>query len=255
MGTTLRTESGERWARLVLDRPPLQILDIPMMEELDRALSGFAGVPDLAWLTVESSSNKAFSAGVSVQDHALEKIERMLATFHGAIRKLRDLDAFTVAVVDGHCLGGGMELALACDYVLASDRARFGQPEIRLACYPPVAAALYPRRIGRGRTLELLLTGKTLSAEEALRFGLIEEVVPAERLAERLDGLRKEILAQSAPVVRLTKRAVRAGEELGFGRALAEAERIYLEELVRVSDLQEGMNAFLEKREPKFEHR
>jgi cyclohexa-1,5-dienecarbonyl-CoA hydratase len=225
------------------------------MEQLDRIFAELSSSKDLVWVGLRSSSAKAFSAGVSVQDHALDKIERMLAIFHGALQRLRGLNAWTVALVDGHCLGGGMELALTCDYVLATPEAKFGQPEIRLACYPPVAAALYPWQIGRGRTLELLLTGRILGAEEALRYGLIHEVVEAGRLSERAEALRQEVLTKSAPVVRMTKRAVRLGAELGFERALPKIERMYVEELVQVADLSEGMQAFLEKREPVYQHR
>lgn len=251
----LTVERGERWAEVVLHRPPLNILDIPLMEQLDRIFAELSSSKDLVWVGLRSSSAKAFSAGVSVQDHALDKIERMLAIFHGALQRLRGLNAWTVALVDGHCLGGGMELALTCDYVLATPEAKFGQPEIRLACYPPVAAALYPWQIGRGRTLELLLTGRILGAEEALRYGLIHEVVEAGRLSERAEALRQEVLTKSAPVVRMTKRAVRLGAELGFERALPKIERMYVEELVQVADLSEGMQAFLEKREPVYQHR
>ncbi len=255
METGLKIEQGERWAEVILHRPPLNILDIPLMEELNRAFSALGKQEDLVWVALRSESSKAFSAGVSVQDHALDKIERMLATFHRAIERLRSLDAFTVALVEGHCLGGGLELALACDYVMATPAARFGQPEIRLACYPPVAAALYPSRLGPGRTLELLLTGRIFGAEEALRYGLIHEVLSAEELRQRSGSLRDQILAQSAPVVRLTKKAVRIGTELGFERALPAVERMYVEELVRIEDLKEGMQAFLEKRDPVYGHR
>src|SRR5690606_10986236 len=141
-----------RRATIELARPPRNILDLGLLADLERAANELAADPELQVVLLRGSE-RAFSAGVSVQDHTPDKIDRMLASFHGAVRRLRALDAFTVALVDGHCLGGGLELATACDLVVATDRARFGLPEIRLGCYPPVALALYPRRIGLGRTL------------------------------------------------------------------------------------------------------
>jgi cyclohexa-1,5-dienecarbonyl-CoA hydratase len=149
-----------------------------------------------------------------------------------------------------------MELALACDLVLATERSRFGQPEIALGCYPPVAAALYPRRIGSGRTLELLLTGRTFDCAEALALGLVHErLADSASLEARARELSVAIQRQSAAVTRLTKRAVRAGENRAYEPALAEAERIYLRELTATADMGEGIRAFIEKRLPEWQHR
>lgn len=246
----------DRAATLIFGRPPLNILDLDLLAALDDLVADLATDPELQLLFVRGAGEKAFSAGVSVQDHTPDKIDRMLVSFHGAIGKLRSLEVLTVALVDGHCLGGGMELALACDLVLATERSRFGQPEIALGCYPPVAAALYPRRIGTGRTLELLLTGRTFDCAEAQTLGLVHE-----RLADRtaLEARAKELSAaiqrQSAAVTRLTKRAVRAGENRAYEPALAEAERIYLRELTATVDMAEGIQAFVEKRTPNWRHR
>ena len=244
-------ESGLR-----LERPPLNILDLALLDELETACAALAAQPDLQLVAVRGEGGKAFSAGVSIADHTPEKIERMLLGFHGALRRLRDLDAFTVALVDGHCLGGGMELACVCDYVVASERSRFGQPEIQLGCFPPVAAALLPRRIGAARTLELLLTGRTLPASEAHALGLAHELVAdAAALDRRAEELAEALSAKSAVATRLAKRAVRAGEEHGFDAALAAAERLYLDELAASADMAEGTAAFLGKRPPTWRHR
>lgn len=242
-----------RTATVTLNRPPLNILDIPTIARLGEVVSELDRDEDLQLVVIRGAGDRAFSAGVAVQDHTPELVGPMLESLHGAIRKLRDLSAVTVAAVRGHCLGGGMELALACDLVVATEDARFGQPEIELGCYPPVAAALYPSLIGPGRTLDLLLTGRTLTCEEAERMGLI-----ARRVADLDEGLAKlsaEVLAKSAAVVRLTKKAVRAGRDLGFSEALAESERLYLDELCPTADMAEGVAAFLEKRRPVWKHR
>jgi cyclohexa-1,5-dienecarbonyl-CoA hydratase len=204
---------------------------------------------------VRGGGDRAFSAGVSIHDHVGDKIGPALSAFHGAVRLLRNLGAVTVACVRGHCLGGGLELALACDLILATDDAIFGLPEITLGCYPPVAAALLPPWIGRPRALELLLTGRTFTATEAERLGLLTRVVPAAELDRACDDVTSALLAQSGAALRLAKRAARAGESLPFDAALTEAERIYLDELVATDDMNEGIAAFLEKRKPTWRHR
>lgn len=250
---TLLLERDGRAATITLNRPPLNILDIPTIQRLGDAVSELERDEDLQLVVVRGAGDRAFSAGVAVQDHTPELVGPMIESLHGAIRKLRDLSAVTVAAVQGHCLGGGMELALACDLVIAAENARFGQPEIELGCYPPVAAALYPSLIGPGRTLDLLLTGRTLTCEEAERMGLIARRVG--NLDEGLAKLTADILAKSAAVVRLTKKAVQAGRDRGFSEALAESERLYLEELCPTADMAEGIAAFLEKRRPVWKHR
>lgn len=242
-----------RAATLTINRPPLNILDIPTIARLGEAIQELDRDGDLQLVVLRGAGDRAFSAGVAVQDHTPELVGPMLESLHGAVRKLRDLSAVTVAAVRGHCLGGGMELALACDLVIATEDARFGQPEIELGCYPPVAAALYPSLIGPGRTLDLLLTGRTLSCEEAEKMGLV-----ARRVGDLDEGLAKltgEILAKSRAVVLLTKKAVRAGRDHGFSEALAESERLYLDELCPTADMAEGIAAFLEKRRPVWKHR
>lgn len=253
---TVHVQSGERVAWLTIDRPPLNILDIPTIQQLGAAIAALDQLgDDLQVVVVRGAGDRAFSAGVAVQDHTPDKIAPMLESFHRAIRLLRDLPAVTIAAVHGHCLGGGMELAMSCDLVIASDEARFGQPEVDLGCYPPVAAALYPSLIGPGRTLDLLLTGRTIDCDDAERMRLVTRRVPAFGLDAAVHELVAQITRKSAPVTRLIKAAVRAGRDRGFSTGLAEAERLYLDELARTEDMQEGIAAFLEKRKPEWRHR
>ncbi len=241
-----------RVAHLSLARPPLNILDLAMIAALDEAL---AGLPQSSQVVVlRGFGSKAFSAGVSIQDHTPDKVEAMLRGFHGVVRRLLALDAVVLAVVEGHCLGGGMELAMACDLVLAAEGARFAQPEIQLACYPPVAAALYPAVIGAQRTAELLLTSRTLSAAEAREWGLVNWVVAADALEAKQREVIADITAKSAAATALTKRAIGAGRRLPWSEALAEAERLYLGELAATADMNEGIAAFLERRPPLWRH-
>jgi cyclohexa-1,5-dienecarbonyl-CoA hydratase len=252
---TVRLHREGRVATLTIDRPPLNILDIPTIDRLGAALAEAAGDPDVLVIVLRGAGERGFSAGVAVQDHTPDRVGPMLDSLHGTIRRLRDLDLITIAAVHGHCLGGGMELAMACDLVIASGDARFAQPEIELGCFPPVATALLPHRIGAGLTLDLALTGRMLTAEEAERLGLVTRCVSVGGLDEMVRDLAQRIAAHSAPVVRLTKKAVRAGRDLPFADALAETERIYKEELLPLEDVAEGAAAFLEKRRPVWKDR
>jgi cyclohexa-1,5-dienecarbonyl-CoA hydratase len=253
---TVHIQREGRVAWLTIDRPPLNILDIPTIQRLGAAIATLDQLgPGLQVVVLRGAGERAFSAGVAVQDHTPEKIGPMLESFHRAIRLLRDLPAVTIAAVQGHCLGGGMELALSCDLVIASEEARFGQPEVELGCYPPVAAALYPSLIGSGMTLDLLLTGRTLDCHEAVRLGLVTRHVPLSGFQTAVSELVAQITSKSAPVTRFIKAAVRAGRDLGFSAGLAEAERLYLDDLARTEDMQEGIAAFLEKRRPEWRHR
>ncbi|RMH19185.1 MAG: enoyl-CoA hydratase/isomerase family protein [Acidobacteria bacterium] len=251
----IRLALAERVATITLERPPLNVLDLASLARLEDVLVELADRDDLAVVVLRGAGARAFSAGVAVEDHTKEKIPAMLATFHGALRRLMALDAVTVAAVHGHCLGGGMELALSCDLVVASDDARFGQPEIKVGCYPPWAAALYPRRIGAGRAAELILSGRIADCAEAERLGLVARRAPAGELEAALDALLAELTAHSTPVLRLAKRALRAGRELPFDAAVAECERLYLEELTATEDVAEGVAAFLARRPPRWQHR
>lgn len=254
MSRQVRIETRDRHVLLTLERPPLNILDLAMIAELDEVIDeAAAAAPQL--VTLRSAIATTFSAGVSIQDHTADKIGAMLDGFHGALAKLRGLTAVTVAEVRGRCLGGGMELAMACDLVLASESATFAQPEIELGCFPPYAAALYPRRIGRDRSLLLLTTGRTLDGRGAERWRVATECYPDEEFDARSTELADSILAKSAAVIRLTRQAVRAGSEEPFAHALEACERLYREDLAATADLGEGIDAFLEKRPPRWRHR
>ena len=256
MSKTVTIERDGRIARLEIVRPPLNILDLATIGALEDGLRSLAQLDDLQLLIVRGHGGRAFSAGVAVEDHTPDRIESMLTSFHGALTALMDLPAVSIAAVEGHCLGGGMELAAACDLVLATDDSRFGQPEIKLGCFPPLAAALYPGRFGSPATFDLLLTGRTLGASEAGDLGLVTRIASRDDFDTRLEELIEEITAHSTAVTQLTKRAIRAGiEGATFEEALATCEEIYTRELVRTSDMQEGLNAFLEKRAPLWNHR
>jgi cyclohexa-1,5-dienecarbonyl-CoA hydratase len=240
--------------RITLNHPPLNILDIPMIGELGDAVAQVPSASD-AKIFVIAHQGKAFSAGVSIQDHTADKVEGMLEKFHSLIRQLNSLAIPSVALVDGMALGGGCELAMVCDMVLASDRATFGQPEIKVGVFPPVAAVLLPRLVGRNRALELLLTGETIDAAEAMRIGLINQVFPAASFGEKTDEFIRKLTSLSGSSLRLTKRAVDGSLYDEFSAGITYAEQLYLSELMQTDDAREGLNAFLEKRKPVWKNK
>jgi cyclohexa-1,5-dienecarbonyl-CoA hydratase len=192
---------------------------------------------------------------VDIAIHTRERIPEMLGAFHGVLRKWWNLEGLTIAAVHGHCLGGGLELAACSDLVVAESDARFALPEIRVGCFPPVAAALFPALVGPGLTLDLMTTGRTLTGEEAERHGLVQRLAPSGKLAGVAAEFALEIVQWSAVAQRLAKKAMRAGLGDELERALEASERIYLEEMAATHDVEEGAQAFLEKRPPQWKHR
>src|SRR6266850_4871023 len=177
----------DRVARITFARPPLNILDIAMMREISLALAECLSRHDVVAIVFDAAEDtRAFSAGVAIEEHVLETIFQMLESFHAIFRTLEQLAKPVIAVVEGGALGGGCELVAACDIVIASERARFGQPEIKLGVFPPVACVLLPLIIGEKRARELILTGEMIDAAEALRLGLVNYVVPDAELEPKL---------------------------------------------------------------------
>jgi len=246
-------DSDEHAYRITLDDPPLHILDIEMLEQLRDAVSRVRN--DRHALVMTSTGDRAFSAGASVPDHLGERVATMLARFHDCFKMLARLDVVTIALVRGVALGGGCELALACDFVLASDRAKFGQPEINLGVFPPVAAYQFSRQLAPRKGLELLLSGEPVDAATAEHLGLVNAVFPREEFDERCEAWLQRIYKQSASSLRLAKKAFRIAQSTDFDERLANVERLYLEELMKTDDANEGLKAFIEKRRPIWSNR
>jgi cyclohexa-1,5-dienecarbonyl-CoA hydratase len=238
-------------ARVVLRRPPLNVIDIPMMEELADAFAEIESRTDVS-VIVLSGDGRAFSAGVDVAAHTPDKVEAMLLKFHGVVRGLVASKKVTIAAVRGHCLGGGAELAMVCDVVYTTASAEWGFPEIKLGCYPPVACAALGVLVGQKRASELILTGRTISGTDASQMGLANRAVPEGELTTVVDRTVQELLRLSPAALAVTKKAIYAWDAMHFDKGLARAEKIYLEELMKTADAQEGIGAFIEKREPKW---
>ncbi|MFZ0814322.1 MAG: enoyl-CoA hydratase/isomerase family protein [Candidatus Sulfotelmatobacter sp.] len=238
-------------ARIVLSHAPLNIIDIPMMEELAQALGKVEARADVSMIVLRGEG-RAFSAGVDVAAHIPDKVEAMLVKFHAVVRVLVASKKVTIAAVHGHCLGGGAELAMVCDMVYTTASAQWGFPEIKLGCYPPVACAALSALVGQKRAAELILTGRTICGTEAAQIGLANRAVPDEDLNSAIDQTLHELCELSSAALAVAKKAVYAWDAMHFDKGLARAEKIYLEELMKTADAQEGTCAFIEKRKPKW---
>ena len=237
--------------RISLQNSPLNIIDIPMMEELSQALAEIESHHDIP-VVVLAGSGKAFSAGVDVAAHTPDKIQTMLAKFHAIITALINTKRVTIAAVHGHCLGGGAELAMVCDLVYTAESAEWGFPEIKLGCYPPVACTVLAALIGQKNAAELIVTGRSISGNEAASKGLANRAVPEGQLEAEVQRSVKQLLELSPAALAVAKQAIYAWDSIHFDKGLARAERIYLEQLMQTEDAHEGIKAFLEKREPKW---
>jgi len=245
------THAG-RIARLTLRAPKANILDAAMLAALDAAAREVSARDDLHALVI-TAEGPHFSFGASVEEHLPDRIGPTLAALHGLLRRVVDVPAPTIAAIRGQCLGGGLELALACDLLIAEEGARLGCPEIKLGVFPPAASVLLPARIGAARAAYLTLTGDSISGREAAAMGLVARVAPEGGLDASLDAwLTDAFLPRSATGLRFAAAAVRAEVHRALSGSLHEVERLYLNRLMREPDAAEGIRAFVEKREPRW---
>lgn len=234
-------------ARVTVNRPPLNVLDIATMRALTAALRD-AGAEKTNRVVIVAAQGKFFSAGVDIADHTTERVAEMLAVFHGLLRALWALEQPTIAAVQASALGGGMELAFACDFIVASDKAKFAQPEIQVGVFPPIAALALPRLLPRKKAFEMILTGEAMDARTAERFGLVNLVAAPDDFENALNAFAARLSKLSGAVLRMTKRALQIPLRGENENALREIEALYLNELMQTADAQEGLAAFMEKR-------
>ena len=246
---TIIFEKTDNFARIVINRPPVNVMNIEMMQAINKFLEGLYNQEHVK-LIIFCSAGKFFSAGVDMADHAPQKVFELLEAFHGIFLNLRELARPTIAAVNGPALGAGCELATFCDLVVATENAKFGQPEIRVGVFPPIAAVVFPQLLGKKKTMELILTGETIGAQEALTLGLVNRVVSSDQLDSAIDELVKKIVVNSGSVLQMTKMAIVASEGLNFQQGLKKVQDIYLNHLMPLEDTNEGLKAFLERRSP-----
>jgi len=245
---TLETKDGV--ARLTINRPPANVMNYETLVEMNAALEAVAKDPAAKVLLVRGSGNRAFSAGVEVKDHMGDRMPVTLREFGKVFKALHTLGKPSIAVVNGVALGGGCELAAGCDMVIASDKAQFGQPEIKLGGLAPVAAALLPAIVGVKKAFEIVLLGENFSAAEAERIGLVSKVVPDAELDKAADAIAAKFLQMTALGLKLSRDAFyRAVDTAATEQALFVATEAGIKTW-ETTDSQEGLKAFLEKRSP-----
>src|SRR6185437_2381747 len=241
-------------AHVSLASPPVNVIDLRMMDELTSALAEVETLSTVSMVVI-SGEGKCFSTGVDVAAHTPDNIDCMLQKFHAVIRAVLNSKKITLAVVHGNCLGGAAELAMACDVVITTDSATWGFPEIKLGCFPPIAATALSALVGQKRAADLILTGRSISGTEAAAIGLATVAVPDDQLSSAVQEKLIALSRLSASALAVAKKAIYAWDSMHFDKGLARAEKIYLEELLQTDDAQEGIRAFLEKRSPRWTNR
>lgn len=241
----------ESVARVILDDGKGNVLDKIMMNDLHELFDSLKGKNNIKLITFEGAG-KNFSFGASVPEHTKELAPEMLSCFHRLFYEIIDLSIPALAKVSGHCLGGGMELALACNFIFADKTAKFGQPEITLGVFAPPASLLLPLKIGNAKAEELLITGKIISAEEAKEVELLNDVFDdRESMEASLDEwINKNILGKSASSLRYAVKVSRKVFNEVVKTELPKIEETYIKELMETNDANEGINSYLEKRKP-----
>lgn len=251
----VRVATMDGIAVLTLQRPPLNILTLSMMRELDRVLEGVLTDPEARVVVLRSGIEGVFSSGADIKEHLPSTAEMLIREFAALSRQIITFPKPTIAFVDGKCLGGGMEIALCCDVVLATEGSIFGQPEISVGVFPPVGAALYPHLAGMKVATWLLMSGEPVDARRALSMGLVSKVVGAEEREKALKEMTSTLLGKSSIALKFVKRALLGGAEKPWADAMDFAVAVYLEELMSTEDATEGLRAFVEKRPPAWKNK
>jgi cyclohexa-1,5-dienecarbonyl-CoA hydratase len=249
----IQTSLADGLGRVVLSNPPVNVLTREMMASLREELEKLATEPSLRVLLL-SSEGKHFSAGADVGEHLPPTYEEMIPEFIDTVSAIDTFPLPVVAAVQGRCLGGGFELAMAADIIVAAEGASFGQPEIMLGVLPPAACALLPHMCPPGVAAELVFTGEALSAEDAQQAGLVRRVVPDAELESAALGLSGRMTRHSAAALRIAKRMLRGGRQAARAAALSRAGEMYVDALMQTKDAVEGLQAFLDKRKPTWSH-
>lgn len=253
-GDGIRFEQIDGVAFVTLDSPPLNILTAVMMEAISDALAKVCADRSLKAVAFTSRA-KAFSAGADVGEHQPAQAPKMIAAFSRMFAQLGALDLPIIMAIDGAALGAGFELAMMGDVLLASERATFGQPEIRLGFFAPVGVAWLSARVGPGRAMEITCLGRAYTAAQMHAMGVVSRVVPPDGLSAALDETLADFRRASPLVMRLNARLVRHLAGRPFEQARREAEKVFLDELMPSEDVREGIASFFEKRQPVWKNR
>lgn len=238
-------------AEVIIDSPPLNILDLPLCLELQSCLRSLRD-DDKARLVVIKGGADHFSSGVDVAGHTVDSMPELLPAFHQVLDSVLDLDAIVIAAVCGHCLGGGLELALACDRVIASETASLGFPEISIGCYPPAGIPQLISRVSLGRAAGMILSGEPVAVDELHRWGLVDVIAKEDEMDQAIDREIERYNRHSPAILGLSARRIHREARQLWARRLPTMEREYLDILLPHPDATEGIAAFLAKRPPKW---
>jgi len=239
---------------LTLDRPEHNLLNERMLAELAAGINAAGEQSDVKLIILDSAA-KAFCGGIEVGEYTQRRVFQLLDAFHVAFSAMLDTSKPLLVVVNGPAFGGGAELAALGDLVIATPKARFAQPEIRLGVFPPLAAAILPYILGPKLALEQVLTGETMTAERAHELGLVNWLVPESELQKKVDEVAAKVTAQSGPVLTMAKKAIIGSMGLPLREGVRNSMKVFLNELADVEDSQEGLRALVEKRAPKWKNR
>jgi len=257
----IRTEVEDRIALLTIDHPPVNSFNKQVVTELDEAVDELLADDEVKAIVITGGGTNAFVAGADIPEikellanpeEGYGEARAFIERGQGVHLKIERSTKPVIAAINGFCLGGGLELAMACHMRLCSDRARLGQPEINLGLIPGWGGTQrLPRIVGKGKALEMILTGDMITAQEAYRIGLVNKVVPAGAILKEARGLARKIVSKSKFPVAATLRAVTDGLEVSVEEGL-EIEKEQFVGLADTEDIREGVSAFLEKRQPEF---
>ncbi len=241
-------------ARMTLNRPEHNLLNEAMLREMADGIN-YAGERDDIKLIVLDSACKVFCGGIDVGEYTSQRVFQMLDAFHATFAGMLELGIPVITVVNGPAIGGGAELAAFGDLVIATPKARFAQPEISIGVFPPLASTILPFLVGPKIALELVLTGEPVTAERALELGLVNRLVPEAQLEKTVADLVNRISGHSGPVLTMAKKAILGGIGMSLRDGLKHSMNIFLNELYRLEDSQEGLRALVEKRKPNWKNR
>ncbi len=241
-------------ARITLDRPKHNVLNIEMMKELNIELETIAADDDLKCVVI-TGEGRSFCAGVEVLDHSPENVDEMVSVFNRIFELINLIDIPVIAAVNGACLGGGLEVAIAADIVIASEKAILGQPEVKLGFFPPYAAIRLPELVGTAKAIEICTTGKSYSAMESQALGFVSKVAPVDEFETVVQGYIKEICHASPLILKLNKRAVKRHLGTSFAQAVELSSNYFLKTMMKTEDTLEGIKSFGEKRRPEWKNK
>jgi cyclohexa-1,5-dienecarbonyl-CoA hydratase len=244
------TQAGDL-ARIILRRPPLNYLNLELLQGFEAHLESLGGQPQSCALVLEAEG-KAFSAGLDMGEQTREQIFLLIEQFHKVARALCFFPRPTIALVRGIAMGAGNELAACCDFIVASQGASFGQPEIKFGSMPSLASLVLPSLVGSRRTVEMIIAGDLVGAAEAQQFGLVHTVAADDKVADAVDSIVARFRRLSLPVLEIALEAARRTRNRGIEQDLRETESLYLNRLIDLDDWSEGVRAFAEKRAPRW---